>query len=169
MEGWSLSGVITINSGPPFEPVLGDDYAGALYAFTGQRPDLAPGGKLNPVLGGPNKYFDGLSFVLPPLTPDCAAPGATCTLRVFGNVGRNTLTGPGLATWNLSLLKSTKLTEGSQLQFRAEFFNLLNRPNFRLPNSTVFLAGAARNALAGRITDVSTNARQIQFALKLIF
>ncbi len=177
--GWSFSSILSLASGPPFTPVTSFDYQGALPQSGGAgHLDLVPGASLSPVLSNYRQaiaanhtapYFDVKAFVLPPLTPDCARPGATCTRLDFGNVARHTMIGPGLATWDLSILKSTHLTERTQLQFRGEFFNLLDRANFRLPNNTVFLSGGARNAAAGQITDVSTSARQIQFALKLIF
>ncbi|MBI4443016.1 MAG: TonB-dependent receptor [Acidobacteria bacterium] len=173
LEGWSLSGILTATSGPPFSATLAFDYANALPqgGGGGQKPD-AVGQNLNPVIDGyrddPDHYFDANAFALPPITPDCAAP-ATCTRRVFGNLGRNTLTGPGLLTFDLNLMKNTKLTERAQLQFRAEFFNLFNRANFDLPNTTVFLAGSNRDATAGRITATATKSRQIQFALRFIF
>ena len=65
-------------------------------------------------------------------------------------------------------MKSTAITERMKLQFRAEFFNILNHPNFGVPNDTVF-SGTALNASAGLITSTATNSRQIQFALKLMF
>lgn len=173
IEGWSLSGVIQLNSGAPFSNVLGFDYAASLpqSGGGGQKPDLVYGAKLNAVNDGyrkdPDHYYDVSGFVLPPLTPECAA--TNCTRRVFGNIGRNTIYGPGLATYNFNLLKTTQLTERTQLQFRSELFNILNRANFALPNGTVFNANNLRNSQAGRITDVRTTARQIQFALKLIF
>ncbi|MBI4443017.1 MAG: TonB-dependent receptor [Acidobacteria bacterium] len=174
LEGWNLSGILTLTSGPPFSAELGFDYASKLpqSGGGGLKPDLV-GSDSNPVIDGyrndPDHYFDVNAFALPPLAPDCAAPGATCTRRMFGNLGRSTLTGPGLATFDLNLMKNTKITEATQLQFRAEFFNLFNRANFALPNSTVFLSLLRRNATAGRITETSTSARQIQFALRLVF
>jgi hypothetical protein len=178
-EGWTLGGILSLTTGPPFSATVSFDYAAAQpqSGGGGQRPDLAPTGKLNPVNGGYRSdldhYFDPLAFVLPPLTPDCVplvAGGASrCSQGVYGNVGRNTLVGPGLATFDMNLLKSTKIREGTELQFRAELFNLFNRANFRLPNSSIFSAVNRRNATAGRITTTSTSARQIQFALKLIF
>lgn len=171
LEGWGMSGVITLTSGAPFTAGLGFDYAAALPqgGGGGQTPDLVPGKSNNPVLGGPDQYFDPLAFELPPLIPECAAPGATCTRRVFGTLGRHTLMGPGIATLDFSLLKSTKLTEAAQLQFRAEFFNLFNRANFRIPNTTVFTSANRREPTAGRITNTSTTSREIQLALKLVF
>ena len=178
LGGWNLSGVLTMSSGPAFSPSLAFDYAGALpqSAGGGQRPDLIPGKSLNPVLGKVEKYFDPFVFDLPPLTPEfanrseclTATPAAACR-RVFGNVGRHTITGPGIATFDLNLLKNTKVTEKSELQFRAEFFNLLNRPNFGIPNTNVFLSGGRRDVTAGRITNVVTSSRQIQFALRYTF
>ena len=185
LGGWSLSGVVTASTGPPFSVTTGGDFVGALPQGLGsQRPDLVR----KPTIaerGAPqytNLYFDPFSFELPPLTPQCvAAPTATgCPRRVLGNAGRNILEGPGLATWNFNLSKTTSLTERFGLQFRAEFFNLFNRANFRLPGSfggsghPVFLPQTTnpnppRNTAAGRITDVATTGRQIQFALKLLF
>ena len=106
-------------------------------------------------VGNPNEWFNPNAFVLP-------AAGT------YGNVGRGTLTGPGLADVDVSLLKNTAVTERMSLEFRAEFFNVLNRVNFGPPNTTVFANGAI-NASAGLITTLATNPRQIQFGLKLIF
>ena len=76
--------------------------------------------------------------------------------------------GPGLADVDLSLFKNTVLTERIKLQFRAEFFNALNRMNLGTPNATAF-SGTSVSASAGLITALSTTPRQIQFGLKLIF
>jgi hypothetical protein len=85
-------------------------------------------------------------------------------------VGRDVLTGPGLATVDFSALKKTALTERVSLQFRAEFFNILNRSNFGTPNAVVFTSAAATPAAtAGVITSTATSSRQIQFGLKLLF
>jgi hypothetical protein len=80
------------------------------------------------------------------------------------------LTGPGLASLDFSVLKSTSLTEKLHLQFRAEFFNILNRANFGTPNAVVFSSASSTPATtAGVITGTSTTSRQIQFGLKLLF
>ena len=99
----------------------------------------------------------------------------TCYFGYLGDAGRDMLRGPGLRTWDFSLGKDTSLRvlgEAAKLQFRAELFNILNHPNFGLPNGTIF-AGNVSNELplgnAGQITYTNTTSRQIQFALKVIF
>ena len=126
-------------------------------------PDLVPGRKFNEIVrGGPEQYFDPTAFALP-------QPG------FLGNLGRNVLRGPGLATLDLSLAKDTSLGflgESGKLEFRAEFFNLLNRVNFGPPNRTVFAGRADTEAplsTAGRISYTNTSARQVQLALKILF
>jgi hypothetical protein len=89
-------------------------------------------------------------------------------------VGRDTYIGQGLATWDFSVLKNTRIRESLNLQFRAEIFNLLNRANFNTPNLIVFTPPTAANpsglsGTAGAITSTSTTARQVQFALKLLW
>jgi hypothetical protein len=86
----------------------------------------------------------------------------------FGNLGRGTLRGPGLANVDLSLLKNTAISERLGLQFRAEFFNALNHTNLAAPNPIVF-SGTGFSPSAGLITTTTTTSRQIQFGLKLIY
>jgi hypothetical protein len=95
-----------------------------------------------------NQAYDVACFVNPPL-------------YTFGNTGRNVLIGPGLFTWDLGADKDFRVGERFGVQFRAEFFNVLNRANFGLPS------GSIGSAAAGTITTVVTNARQVQFALRL--
>jgi hypothetical protein len=106
------------------------------------------------ILGGPTEYFNPAAF-LPP------------TAGTYGNVSRDGLTGPGLAELDFSLLKTTHITERINLQFRAEFFNILNRANFGSPNAVVYTSATALSPTAGVITSTSTTSRQIQFGLKL--
>jgi hypothetical protein len=109
-------------------------------------------------LGGADQYFDPTAFVLQPS-------------RYFGNLGRNTVTGPGLATWDFSLGKSfpVPLNEESKIEFRAEFFNLLNHANFSFPALNVFNADTTRIGSAGRISQTATSARQVQLGLRFLF
>jgi hypothetical protein len=109
------------------------------------------------ILGSPNQYFNPNAFVLP-------AAGT------YGNVGRDTLIGPGIASVDFSALKNTQLSERLRLQFRAEFFNILNRANFTTPNSVLFTSATSGvSPTAGVITATATTSRQIQFGMKLIW
>jgi hypothetical protein len=81
---------------------------------------------------------------------------------------RSALIGPGLATWDFSALKDTRIRERVNLQFRAEIFNLLNRANLNLPNAVVFTPSGV-SPTAGVITSTSTPSRQVQFGLKLLW
>ncbi len=96
----------------------------------------------------------------------------------FGDAGRDTLSGPGLADLDVSLAKSTTIREGLHAQFRAEFFNVLNHSNFTTPNAVVYSSGptpktptaaATQSATAGVVSATATTSRQIQFGLKLLF
>ena len=109
------------------------------------------------VTGNPSQYFNPAAFIAPPSTSGFA-----------GNLGRDTYIGPGLATWDFSVLKDTKLRERLALQFRAEIFNLLDRANFNTPNGVV-LTPSGVNPTAGVITSTSTTSRQVQFGLKLLW
>jgi hypothetical protein len=157
-RGWQWSAITSLSSGNPFSVLVGYDRARARFqaGSSPQRPDLAPGASNNPILGGPDRYFDPSAFTLP-------------EAGFYGNLGRNTLTGPGLANVDLSLSKRFRLTEGAALQFRAEAFNLFNRPNFAIPSQRTVFSGAGRVGSAGRITSTTTPARQLQFGLKLTF
>jgi hypothetical protein len=115
------------------------------------------------VLGKPNQWWDPSGFVLPPVGE-------------LGNVGRDTALGPRLVNLDFSILKDTaipKVSEAFHAQFRAEFFNIFNHTNFGNPNPYVFASSGpntfAVNQVFGQITQTNTTARQIQFALKLIF
>ncbi|MBI2821439.1 MAG: TonB-dependent receptor [Acidobacteria bacterium] len=165
LGGWQLGGILTLASGVPETIILGYDIcrclSGEIFGLAGtdNRPDLISGGNSNPVIGDgrePVRYFDPGQFV----------PGPE---GFYGNLGRNTLRIPGLAQFDFSLVKRTRITEGSDLQFRAEFFNIFNRANFADPNTQLFLSAGRANGAAGRITSTTTTARQIQFALKLMF
>ena len=156
-RGWQLNGILTLTDGHPLTPLdpnaEQDDRIGTNELLT---PNLIPGGDGNRVLGGPDRYFDTSQFT-------------RSTLGFFGNVGRNTLTSPGLATFDFSVFKNIDVTEKSRVQFRAEFFNLFNRANFGDPNTNIFKTDGERDPDAGRITRTTTSARQIQFGLKFLF
>ncbi len=76
--------------------------------------------------------------------------------------------GPGLATWDFSAMKDTRLGERLNVQFRAEIFNLLNRANFNMPNEVAFTPSGT-SPTAGVITSTTTTSRQVQFGLKMLW
>jgi hypothetical protein len=156
-DGWSVAGILTWQSGLPFTPQLGYNPSNNGDTRNPVRPSWNPAFQGPVVLGGPNRYFDANAFVQP-------ANGT------YGNVGRDVLTGPGIATVDASLLKTIPFNERIRIQFRAEFFNLLNRSNFNTPNPVVFSsANTPPLSTAGVITSTSTTSRQIQFGLKLLW
>ncbi len=157
-RGWQLSGIVTARTGVPFTPLLGFDRARALprSGGGGQRPSWAPGRNAsNAILGSPERYFDPTAFVLP-------------EAGFFGDVGRNVLTGPGFATWDMAVFKNFQLRGSARLQIRIEAFNLTNRANFGLPSATVFDSRGLVES-AGEITETLGTARQVQLGIKLEF
>ena len=121
------------------------------------RPFANPNFKGPIVTGNPAQWFNPAAFLQPPANSG-----------FYGNLGRDTLNGPGLATWDFSALKNTAVSERLTVQFRAEIFNLLNRANFNTPNLIVFTPTGV-SGTAGAITSTSTTSRQVQFALKLLW
>jgi hypothetical protein len=213
MNGWYLGNIVSLSQGFPFTPLVTQDrsFSGVITQSNSTKPDLNTAATIagttanavpipcaptpcnvgsynwipydpNTVItGDPNHWFNPLMFGEGPLGR-------------HGNTPRDVLRMPGLTNWDFSLIKDTKLGllgEQGNLQFRAEFFNLMNHANFGIPNGTVF-AGTLTNTVAGgkdggniqapvgaspsnplgtagQITTTSTNSRQIQLALKLIF
>jgi hypothetical protein len=153
--GWELNGIATLLSGFPFTPQLGSNRSGDGDTRNPDRPSYNPGFTGPIVTGNPAQWFNPAAFLAP-------AAGT------WGNVGRGVLTGPGLATLDTSLFRNFKVRERTTLEFRAEFFNILNHTNFGTPNATVF-SGTAVSPSAGLITSTATTSRQIQFGLKLMF
>ena len=87
----------------------------------------------------------------------------------FGNMGLGNILGPGQNNWDMSLAKSTKIRESQSLQFRAEFFNTFNHPQFNSLANTDANARAQNGGGLGTITTLSVNPRVIQFGLKYLF
>jgi len=155
VSGWQFNTIVSLDSGFPFTPQIGSNQSGDGDTRNPDRPSLNPAFSGPVVLGSPNQWFNPHAFVLP-------------QAGTFGNLGRGVYSGPGLADVDASLFKTTAITERTNLQFRAEVFNVLNHPNFGTPNATVFSSGAISPS-AGLITSTATTSRQIQFGLKLIF
>jgi hypothetical protein len=144
--GWQLAGITTLAFGNPFDMLFNPS---TLNTGGAQRPDRIADGRLD--TWTIDRYFDVSAF---------RAPAAF----VYGNSGRNILRGPGVHTWDLSALKDTRIRERYNLQYRADFFNAFNRPQFNAPGNTI---GTPQAGLVSS-TRFSTN-RQIQFVLKLFF
>jgi len=163
VSGWSVSSIVTAQAGFPFTPQLSYNPSNSGDTRNPVRPFLNPNFSGPVILGKPNQWFNPNAFIAPPATSG-----------FYGNVGRDTYIGPGLATWDFSLLKDSKIRERLNLQFRAEIFNLLDRANFNTPNLIVFTPPTTSNpsglsGTAGAITSTTTSSRQVQLALKLLW
>jgi len=165
LSGWEIGGVFEASTGVPFTPGFGGDALGVKSTDPNiDVPNLvsAPGcGSLvNP--GNPNRYIKTQCFAVP----------NPITLR--GNLGRNTIIGPGLVNFDFSLFKNNhikRISDSFNVQFRTEFFNVLNHTNFAPPldNRNIFDSAGSPIGNAGLITSTQTPSRQIQFALKVIW
>ena len=156
-SGWTANSIVTLLSGFPFTPELSYNPSNNLDTKNPVRPFVNPAFTGKTIMGKPSQWFNPAALLAPP-------PGS----GFYGNLGRNSLTGPGLATWDLSMLKEMALRDRLNLQFRAELFNLLNRANFNTPNLVVFTPSGV-SPTAGVITGTATTARQVQFGLKLLW
>jgi hypothetical protein len=146
-EGWSFSGILTVMSGHPFN--LNYDYEGD-YDGSGEgfgRPDIAA-----PIVydySNPANFLNLSSFTVP-----CTLSGGNEDLncipgtRHFGDEGRNSLLGPNYRNFDFAISKMTPITERLKLEFRADFYNLANHPNFASPLLPAFFADAAPNGIS---------------------
>jgi len=155
-----VNSVVTLQGGFPFSPQLSYNPSGNGDTRNPVRPFVNPNFSGPIILGKPGKWFNPNAFLAPSNTP--------ANTGFYGDVGRNTLIGPGLATWDFSTFKDTRIRERLNLQFRAEIFNLLNRANFNTPNGVAFTPSGV-SPTAGAITSTSTTSRQVQFGLKLLW
>jgi hypothetical protein len=155
VSGWSVASVVTLQDGFPFTPQLSYNPSNNGDTRNPVRPFVNPNFTGKVITGNPSQWFNPAAFLQPP--PNSG---------FYGNLGRDTFIGPGLAAWDFSVLKDTRIRERLALQFRAEIFNLLNRANFNTPNLIVFTPSGV-SGTAGAITSTSTTSRQVQFGLKL--
>jgi len=142
-NGWGIDGVLSLQDGQPFHLnyFFEGDYSGAGQGF--DRPDV-----IAPIHYGslPDNFLELTSFAAPCTwspTPDLSdSSEANCVpgTRHFGNLGRNSLRGPAFKEFNFSISKNTAITERVTLNLRAEFFNVLNHPNFSNPILPAFIA-----------------------------
>jgi hypothetical protein len=171
--GWQANTLLEVRDGIPFSVLVGGGITNVGDNLTfPDRPDIL---RQNPVLGGVNQYFDPKAYAL-------QTPG------FLGTATRNSVIGPGFVQWDWSFAKNFKITERNNLQFRAEFFNLINHPNFDLPFNQLYTPGPqdpnipltcnlteaqqaawSCNPQAGKITRTVGIPRQVQVALKWTF
>jgi len=145
-NGWGFDSTVSLQSGQPFTLNFNceDDYSGGGDCF--DRPDV-----VGPIVyhkQDPRNFIDLTSFAMPCLStsaPDGFADSCVPGTRHYGNLGRNSLVGPTYKQWDLAIYKTTAITERVNLQLRAEFFNLLNHPNFSSPLLPAFIADPASN------------------------
>ncbi len=171
LGGWRVSGQATIQNGTPLTVV--DGGAGSIFGLNGASPamqaqyaagagpgNVASSGDIQARIDNANGgYFNKAAFA-------ATAPAIGGGTGI-GNSGLGTILGPGQHNWDISLIKNTKvggLSEGAALEFRTEFFNAFNHPQFSNPGNF-----DVTNAAFGKITSTSVNPRLIQFALKYIF
>lgn len=146
LGGWQSAGIVTLQTGFPFTVLVGGDIpnigAGASNTRASLTGDARAGER--PI----DRWFNKEAFAPPPPF-------------TFGTAGRNILDGPGNWSFDLTLMKLFTITEGRRLQFRAEFFNAFNHPNYGLPNAQV------GSPACGTIR--SADNREMQLGLKYIF
>ncbi len=144
ISGWQLTGILSMGTGQPFST----SFTSTVTGWPSSRPDIVG----DPKLDSPSiaRWFNPAAFAVPaPFT--------------FGNSARNLLFGPGFFSWDGGLFKNTAVTERANLEFRAEFFNLLNHANFGLPASNISVPSTV-----GRVNSAG-DPRTIQFGMRLQF
>lgn len=157
LGGWTANSIVTLQSGFPFTPQLSYNPSNNGDTKNPVRPFANPDFHGNPIVGKASEWFNPAAFLAPP-----SGSG------FYGNLGRDTLSGPGVTEWDYSMFKDTTLHERAKLQLRAEFFNILNHTNFNTPNLVVFTPSGV-SPTAGVVTGTSTTSRQIQFAAKVLW
>lgn len=182
LGGWEVGGIVTAQTGVPFTVFIGGDPLGLNssdpYAYPNRIFGPGCSSAVNP--GNVSNYVNTNCFALPTSSPAIAAnctpfPAAAGTCEnLYGDAGRNSLIGPGLLTWDISLFKDNyikRISETFNAQFRVEIFNALNRANFAPPisNATLFDQNGDRIPGAGALNQTVTPGREIQFSLKLIW
>ena len=203
LGGWQFGTISTLSDGVPFSIVAGSDGTDILgeQQPSFNPPNVVSGCSSSVNRGNPDHYINLNCFGFPQqsaatIAAGCdtaraaamaaaagasAIPGlATSCPNIRGNLGRNTLIGPGLVNFDFSVFKNNyipKISESFNVQFRTEFFNLFNRANFASPpviqgapvNLEVINSSGSYVPLAGKILATQTPGRVIQFALKVIW
>jgi hypothetical protein len=184
-NGWQLGSIFKAQDGLPFTATFGTDgdplglNSTDPYDFPNRLNGPGCGTLVN--VGNPNNYIKTQCFAVP-TAPSPAFYAANCDpnqgtapqcFNLRGNAGRNILIGPGLVNLDFSVFKNNyipRISENFNVQFRTEVFNIFNRPNFSVStNNNIFDSTGAPISSAGLLTSTATTARQIQFAVKIIW
>jgi len=157
LKGWQWSGIFTAVTGAPMDILDGPNMSG----LTNDRPNVNPSFSGNPVIGDVAQWVNPAAYSLE-------------AVGTLGNLGRDTVIGPGLWSFDTAVMKDTRITEALRVQFRAEFFNIFNHANFNPPpNLGVFILNpngtSTANPTFSELTSTSTTSRQIQFGVKFLF
>jgi len=192
-NGWEIASILKLNSGIPTTPIINDDAMGVRNAGSDGfgLPDRVPG--CDPInhnyKSDPNLTYINTKCFTVPMAPSDPALASQCRAfsgvtgscaNLLGNVGRNSITGPGLVNLDLSLYKNfslRKISESASVQFRVEFFNILNRANFGAPldfqggkTAQILDVGTGLSTgLGGLAGPTVTKPREGQLALKVIW
>src|SRR5207248_580373 len=147
-NGWGFTSSLTLQSGQPFQMNYNfeDDFSGAGEGI--DRPDV-----VGPIVyhkRDPFNYVQLSSFAIPCTVTAATGSASDCIAgtRHFGNERRNSLIGPDFRQWDFAVYKTTAITERLNMQLRAEFFNILNHPNFASPFLPLFIADPGVNGFA---------------------
>jgi carboxypeptidase family protein/TonB-dependent receptor-like protein len=201
LNGWFMSSIVSIEDGAPFSLITGNNRSnsGVLQAGQGDRVNTNtaaliaanPCNAANPckytpvpydpntlITGTVNQWFNPNMFSMPPVLP--SPTGGGNTVGQLGTENRNIIPGPPSRNWDFSLVKDTKvgfLGESGMVQFRAEFFNVLNHPNFEPPSAGLFAGDSNHlgpfsekpSRGSAQLRHMQGLPRQIQFALRIEF
>lgn len=151
---WQVANILTLQSGQPLTAILSTALSGTQSNGT-DRPELVADPNLPAGQRDPNHWFNTAAFVAPAIFFDSLG-----AFSIPGNEGRNVITGPGFADWDVSIERTVPLSERTSLVLRSDFFNLTNHPNFDRPGLIVGTSNF------GRVSSAE-NSRQIQFSLRL--
>jgi Carboxypeptidase regulatory-like domain/TonB dependent receptor len=160
LGNWQVNGIATAMSGTPFTVFDSTDFsvqgsAPEISGFFSNRPNVVGGQNPNSGPKTPSAWLNANAFQQ--VIEDPNSP-----VQQFGTAGRNIAQGPGYVDWDFSAFKNIRIGESKDIQFRAEFFNILNHTNFRLPDSDIS-SPTFNQILAAQAP------RLIQFALKFSF
>jgi Carboxypeptidase regulatory-like domain/TonB dependent receptor len=160
LGNWQVNGIVTAMTGTPFTVFDGNDFsvqgsAPEISGFFSNRPNVVAGQNPN---DGPKTTSEWLN----PNAFQRITQNPNSPVQQFGSAGRNIAQGPGFTDWDFSLFKNIRVTESKEFQFRAEFFNILNHPNFHNPDSDI------NSQTFNQILEAQPP-RLIQFALKFMF